>query len=404
MAGFDNDVVYASNVDFTGGSPVIGKVTTDGQLLVGSTASPNIRVGTITSPDLSITIGYSTPNITLQVAGGGSGIATINGDSGSITGSSVTIFSNNATVLCGSSVTFTNSGTVSTLHVSDGIDNTIIGRVAGNLTISGTANCGYGVDSLGALSSGASNTCYGVSSGSALATGNRNCIFGRSAKELVAGGNDNVIIGYNAARSSSASDNVAIGQQSLLAGSTATQNVGCGSLTLANLDTGMRNTAIGYNAGGALIGAEANNIYIGYNVIGTAGDNNKTIIGNTSTTTCFIKGISGVTVAASSPVLIDANGQMGTILSSERYKTDIKDLNEENVLKLRPVSFYYKEGDDHELKVGLIAEEVEKIIPNLVIRNMDGSCESVKYHELCTYLLLEIKRLNKRLCVLENKS
>lgn len=65
MAGFDNDTMYASNVDFSGGNPVTGKVTTNGQILVGSTIAPNIKVGTITSPDGSITVGYSDPNITL---------------------------------------------------------------------------------------------------------------------------------------------------------------------------------------------------------------------------------------------------------------------------------------------------------------------------------------------------
>lgn len=49
MAGFDNDTMYANNVDFSGGSPVTGKVTADGELLIGSTASPNIRVGTLTA-------------------------------------------------------------------------------------------------------------------------------------------------------------------------------------------------------------------------------------------------------------------------------------------------------------------------------------------------------------------
>lgn len=71
MAGFDNDVVYGSNVDFRGVEPIQGQVTADGQLLIGSTASPNIRVGTLTSPSGTVTIGYSSPNITLDVPGAG---------------------------------------------------------------------------------------------------------------------------------------------------------------------------------------------------------------------------------------------------------------------------------------------------------------------------------------------
>lgn len=64
MAGFSNDVMVADNVNFAGGKSAT--VSADGQLLIGSTASPNIKVGTLTSPDSSVSIGYSSPNITLQ--------------------------------------------------------------------------------------------------------------------------------------------------------------------------------------------------------------------------------------------------------------------------------------------------------------------------------------------------
>ena len=75
MAGFSNDaslkeIVYADNVDFSGGTIPAGQITTDGQLIIGSTASPNLRTGVLTSPDNSVTIGYDAPNITLQAAGG----------------------------------------------------------------------------------------------------------------------------------------------------------------------------------------------------------------------------------------------------------------------------------------------------------------------------------------------
>ena len=70
MAGFDNDIMYANNVDFSGGSPVAGKVTTNGQLLIGSTASPHIQVGNLTSTGGSMTITYSSPNINIEQTGG----------------------------------------------------------------------------------------------------------------------------------------------------------------------------------------------------------------------------------------------------------------------------------------------------------------------------------------------
>lgn len=77
MAGFDNDVMYADNVDFTGGSPVTGKVTTNGQLLIGASSAPNIKVGNLTSPLGTLLIGYSSPNITLDLAGGSMGVDSI---------------------------------------------------------------------------------------------------------------------------------------------------------------------------------------------------------------------------------------------------------------------------------------------------------------------------------------
>ena len=73
-SGFTNDIMHAENVDFTGNFPVSATVTTNGELLIGSTASPNIKVGSLTSPNATISIGYSSPNITLDLAGGTTGV------------------------------------------------------------------------------------------------------------------------------------------------------------------------------------------------------------------------------------------------------------------------------------------------------------------------------------------
>src|ERR1700687_1425375 len=75
MGGFANDaagntIVWADNIDFSGNVIVSRSITTNGQLLIGSTAAPNIRTGTLTSPSGSVTIGYSSPNITLDVTTG----------------------------------------------------------------------------------------------------------------------------------------------------------------------------------------------------------------------------------------------------------------------------------------------------------------------------------------------
>ena len=75
MAGISNGVIYGNNVDFSGGSPISAKIVANGQLLIGTTAlnagGTHVNVGTLTCPDGSVTIGYSSPNITLTATGGG---------------------------------------------------------------------------------------------------------------------------------------------------------------------------------------------------------------------------------------------------------------------------------------------------------------------------------------------
>jgi hypothetical protein len=75
MAGFRNsgaiDVLFVDNVDFTGAAIPSPTITTDGQLIIGSTAAPNLKIGTLTSPTGTVTIGYANPNITIDVPGAG---------------------------------------------------------------------------------------------------------------------------------------------------------------------------------------------------------------------------------------------------------------------------------------------------------------------------------------------
>lgn len=85
MPGFDTgSVMYALNVDFTGNSLTSGsaQITQNGQLLIGSAALPNIQVGTLVSPLGTLTIGYVSPNITIDVSGGAVAVEHITGDSG----------------------------------------------------------------------------------------------------------------------------------------------------------------------------------------------------------------------------------------------------------------------------------------------------------------------------------
>lgn len=182
--------------------------------------------------------------------------------------------------------------------------------------------------------------------------------------------------------------------------------VGSNALHVMGNSSGF-NTAVGYHSGIALtsgntntlIGVGAGSVYTteaGNTIIdnsGTAADSNTIRIGSTSTK-CFILGINGVTVTGTA-VLCSTTGQLGTIASSERYKENIQDSDDiSDILKLRPVTFNWKDGVVKEKQYGLIAEEVEKVFPYLVFYK-DDKPESVKYHELPVFLLKIIQEQQK---------
>ena len=159
------------------------------------------------------------------------------------------------------------------------------------------------------------------------------------------------------------------------------------------------NIAIGYQAGVNVI-TGSNNIYLGS--AGTLDESSTLRLGGTQTST-YIAGVytqatnnSGTSV----PVYIDSTGKLGTVQSSQRYKDDIRDMNESSrrLLELRPVTFHYKQATadgSKPLEYGLIAEEVAKVYPDLVVRDKDGQIETVQYHKLTPMLLNEVQRLNK---------
>src|SRR5205807_8552071 len=141
------------------------------------------------------------------------------------------------------------------------------------------------------------------------------------------------------------------------------------------------------------LGGGSNNIYIGASVVGNSADDNSARIGATTRTKTFIGGIAGKTVSNSTAVYINASGQLGTVQSSARYKDDIKPMDKTSgaILALKPVSFRYKEelDPDHVPQFGLIAEEVEKVNPDLVVRDEDGKVMTARYDAVNAMLLNE---------------
>jgi hypothetical protein len=141
----------------------------------------------------------------------------------------------------------------------------------------------------------------------------------------------------------------------------------------ANLTTGDNNIVIA-NVGAA---TEANTIHIG-----TQGTHAVT----------YIAGISDAVVVGT-PVVVDNNGRLGVAVSSQRFKDEVTAMEKasEAVLALRPVTFRYKKEIDPEgtAQFGLVAEEVEKVNPDLIVRDKEGKPYSVRYDQVNAMLLNE---------------
>jgi hypothetical protein len=145
--------------------------------------------------------------------------------------------------------------------------------------------------------------------------------------------------------------------------------------------TGSDNIALGNYAGFNLTTGD-NNIDIGNQ--GGAGDANTIRIGTAGTHTAIdIAGIYGSTISNGTPVYVNVSGQLGTTTSSARFKQNIQAMGDSSdiLLSLRPVTFCYKPELDPEgiAQFGLVAEAVDKVNPNLVVRDADGKPYSVRY-------------------------
>jgi hypothetical protein len=186
--------------------------------------------------------------------------------------------------------------------------------------------------------------------------------------------------------------NTASGLGALASNTTGSSNAATGLSALASNTTGTNNTALGSLAGNALTTGD-NNIDIGYNVVGAAGESNTIRIGNTDITDTFIRGMSGATSSGGAAVFVNGNGKLGTMTSSERFKDEIRPMDKasEVILALRPVSFRYKKEIDPQgiPQFGLVAEEVERVNPDLVIRDAAGKPQTVRYEQVNAMLLNE---------------
>ena len=151
------------------------------------------------------------------------------------------------------------------------------------------------------------------------------------------------------------------------------------------------------DSAGTNIVAGSNNIEIGG--VGPSDESNTIRIGFQGTQKkTFIAGISGTPVLGAD-VTVDGSGQLGVLPSSARYKRDIHDMGAAStgLMKLRPVSFRYKDDPSDTLQYGLVAEEVARVYPELVTRDTDGKLQSVRYLEFTALLLNELQKQNNEL-------
>ena len=186
-------------------------------------------------------------------------------------------------------------------------------------------------------------------------------------------------------------DNTAIGDVALDANITGLSNTAIGVAALASNTTGSGNIALGFNAGLNLT-TGSNNIDIGN--LGATDESDTIRIGVQGTQTfTIIAGISNDIQAIGTPVIVTTDGFLGVATSSARFKDQIKPMDKasEALFKLNPVTFRYKRQIDPAGtgQFGLVAEEVEKVNPDLVVRDKEGKPYSVRYDQVNAMLVNE---------------
>jgi hypothetical protein len=224
-----------------------------------------------------------------------------------------------------------------------------------------------------------------------ITTGTENVAVGYEALHDTTSGLNNTATGHSALHGNVVGfNNTANGWHSLMI-TTGNQNTGVGCDALVNNTTGSNNIAVGFRAG-VNLNTGSNNIDIGSN--GVLGESNTIRIGNPGgQSATFVAGIRGVSIAGAQPVGVNASGQLGVRASSARFKEAISSMDKasEAILALRPVSFRYKKELDPNgvSQYGLVAEEVAKVNPDLVVPDEEGKPFSVRYEEVNAMLLNE---------------
>jgi hypothetical protein len=299
----------------------------------------------------------------------------------------------------------TATGYVALLNNTIGSYNTASGSEALVFSVTGDNNTATGANTLRNNTNGSYNTASG---GDALRHNfaDNNTATGYQALYLDDAGTQNTASGVGALyNNTSGNYNTATGLGALRSNINGNSNTADGINALSNNRTGSLNAALGDRAGLNLT-TGSNNIVIGAGVLGAAGDANTIRIGKSGTQQrTFVAGIYGKTANGGVGVFINSNGQLGTVQSSARYKQDIKPMDKasEAILALKPVTFCYKKEIDPEAtpQFGLVAEDVEKVNPDLVVRDDQGKPFTVRYEAVNAMLLNEFLKEHRKVQELE---
>jgi hypothetical protein len=233
------------------------------------------------------------------------------------------------------------------------------------------------------------------SAGHAVASGNT--AVGSFALQNNVDGASNTAVGSAALSSNTVNDgNTAVGFHALL-NATGASNTAIGAGALSNNISGNGNIVLG-SAAGNVLHTGSGNIEIGNS--GATNDEHDTIRIGFLQTRAFIQGIRDVTTGQSNavPVVIDSVGQLGTMSSSLRFKKKIKpmDIASESILALKPVTFHYKSDKTNTAQFGLIAEDVARVNPDLIVRDKDGEIYTVRYDAVNAMLLNEFLKEHRK--------
>jgi len=291
-------------------------------------------------------------------------------------------------------------------HNTSGNNNMATGAGALFFNTTGNNNTATGFNALVNNTTADANTANGVNALLHNTTGSGNTAtgFGALASNTTASGN--TANGWQALASNTTADaNTATGLNALGSNTTGADNTATGELALGGNTTGKSNIALGFNAGLKLTTGN-NNIDIGN--VGVAGESNRIRIGTMGTQSAtFIAGIHGVPVANALQVVVDVNGHLGTVGSSERFKEAIKPMDKasEVIFELKPVTFHYKKELDAEriAQFGLVAEDVEKVNCDLVVRDAESKVYTVRYDAVNAMLLNEFLKEHRKVEQLEKQ-